>query len=50
MHTAFSKLGATATDTKEELQATTGIEVTHADICLLFSRKSGQAFYQPHQR
>ena len=34
-------------DAREELKATTGIEVTHLDIC---SRKSGQAFYQTHQR
>ena len=35
-------------DSREELKAATGIEVTHLDT--LFSRKSGQAFYQTHQR
>ena len=34
-------------DAREELKAATGIEVTHLDIC---SSKSGQAFYQTHQR
>ena len=36
-------------DAREELKAATGIEVTHLDICS-FSRNSGQAFYQTHQR
>ena len=34
-------------DAREELNAATGIEVTHLDI---FSRKSGKGFYQTHQR
>ena len=36
-------------DAREELKAATGIAVTHLDICS-FSSKSGQAFYQTHQR
>ena len=35
-------------DAREELKEATGIEVTHLDM--LFSRKSGQAFYRTHQR
>ena len=35
-------------DARKELKAAIGIEVTHLDICS--SRKSGQAFYQAHQR
>ena len=35
-------------DAREELKAATGIEVT-LDI-MLFTRKSGQAFYHTHQR
>ena len=36
-------------DAREELKAAKDIEVTHLDN-MLFSRKSGQAFYQTHQR
>ena len=35
-------------DAREELKAATDIEVAHR--YMLFSRKSGQAFYQTHQR
>ena len=34
-------------DAREKLKAATGIEVTNLDIC---SSKSGQVFYQTHQR
>ena len=36
-------------DAREELNAATGIEVTQFKY-MLFSRKSGQIFYQTHQR
>ena len=35
-------------DAREELKAAVGIEVTH--LYMLFSKKSGQAFYETHQR
>ena len=36
-------------DAREEIKAATGIEVTQFKY-MLFSRESGQAFYQTHQR